>query len=85
MSKRKRYKPGDVIPVNGIYRVEHESHRLMHEATLLRENPFPQCRECKNAVRFQLIRAIRGRHILPFRSSAILEEFDQPDPFKMAG
>jgi hypothetical protein len=58
----------------------------MHEVTLLENALFPRCRKCKNAVRFQLVRAIQGRRLLPFRSSAILEEFDQPSPpLKMAG
>jgi hypothetical protein len=86
MNKSKTYKAGDVIPASGIYRVEHESHHLMHEVTLLENTLFPRCRQCKNAVRFWLARAIQGRRLLPFRSSTILEEFDQPNPsLKMAG
>lgn len=80
MVKRRQYKPGDVVPASGIYRVEHESHRLMHEVTLLAENVFPRCRECNAAVRFELVRAIDGRRLLPFRSSAILEEFERRKP-----
>lgn len=80
MVKSRQYKPGEVIPANGIYRVEHQSHRLMHEATLLRNSLFPSCRECHAAVRFQLVRAVHGRHLLPFRSSAILEEFERRKP-----
>ena len=85
MMKSKEYKPGQIIPATGIYRVEHESHRLMHEATLLEENLFPRCRQCGTAVRFHLVRPIRGRRLLPFRSSAILEEFELPTkPFDVA-
>ena len=80
MKRNRRYKPGDVAPSSGVYRVEHESHGLMHETTLLKQNLFPRCRECKAAVRFRLVRAIDARRLLPFRSSAILEEFEPPSP-----
>lgn len=78
--KSKNYRPGEVIPVSGIYRVEHPTHRLMHEATLLGQNLFPRCRECRDAVRFRLLHAVDSRHLLPFRSSVILEEFEPPNP-----
>lgn len=72
-----RYKPGELVPTSGIYRVEHDSHRLMHEAALLAQSHFPLCRQCGTEVRFQLLRAVKGR-ILPFRSATILEEFKRP-------
>jgi hypothetical protein len=73
--KSERFKPGQRVPVSGIYRVEHDSHRLMHEATLLHNDVFPRCRECKSDVRFELVRRVTTYRVLPFRSSAILEEF----------
>ena len=73
--KGKIFKPGQRVPVSGIYRVEHDSHRLMHEATLLQNDLFPRCRQCNLEVRFELVRAIAAYRVLPFRSSAILEEF----------
>jgi len=79
--KARTFKPGQSIPISGIYRVEHDSHRLMHEATLLENALFPQCRQCGTAVRFHLVRPIHGRHVLPFRSNAILEEFKRGKPF----
>lgn len=75
--KDKNFKPGDIVPTTGIYRVEHDAHRLMHEATLLEKTLFPQCRQCGTAVRFRLLRRLNGRRALPFRSTAILEEFDR--------
>jgi hypothetical protein len=75
MKRNRRYKPGEVAPSSGVYRVEHESHGLMHETTLLKQNLFPRCRECGDGVRFRLLRTIDSRHLLPFRSSTILEEF----------
>jgi len=84
LMKAKKFKPGKTVPTDGIYRVFHDSHRLMHESTLLAGNLFPKCRKCDMAVRFQLFRPIHGSRVLPFRSSLILEEFEEPKPgFRM--
>src|SRR5437588_6106734 len=32
------FSPGDTVPTSGVYRVYHDSHRLMHEATLLADS-----------------------------------------------
>lgn len=68
------HKPGQRVPVSGIFRVHHKSHRLMHEATLLRETVFPRCKHCGDFVRFQLLRSVSDKTVVPFRSGAILEE-----------
>jgi len=82
--KAKKFKPGEIVPISGIYRVDHDSHRLMHESTLLAGSFFPKCKKCDLAVRFQLFRPIHGSRVLPFRSSLILEEFEKPKPaFRM--
>jgi hypothetical protein len=44
----------------------------MHEATLLVEDLFPECRQCGDQVRFELIRALRDQDVLPFREGEIL-------------
>ena len=77
---RKRYRPGDVVPESGIYRVTHDSHRLMHEATLLESQLFPICRQCRHEVRFELRRAVKN----PTQISgyhAILEDYPDVEPF----
>lgn len=79
--KTQIFRPGETVPTSGVYRVEHTPHRLMHEATLSGNSSFPQCRQCGNAVRFLLVRAVEGRRVLPFRSTAILEEFKVKKPF----
>jgi hypothetical protein len=43
---------------SGIYRVRHEKHRLPHEVTLLKDQQFPRCSKCKDAVVFELIRTV---------------------------
>ncbi len=70
------FRPGDRVPRSGLYRVYHDAHRLMHEAALLTDDPFPGCRQCGPAVRFEFIRRLRDRDILPFRSGEILEKWE---------
>jgi hypothetical protein len=67
-------KPGERVPVTGIYRVEHGTHRLMHHAILPQGIRFPMCRKCGERVCFSLVRSVKKEQI-PFRSSEILLEF----------
>jgi hypothetical protein len=69
--------PGDTVPVSGVYRVQHNSHRLMHEATLLANTRFPRCKRCKDGARFKLVRVLADTQVLPFRSHAFLEEYTE--------
>lgn len=46
------YKPSERVPVSGIYRVVHNSHRPEHEATLIEDETFPSCAMCGEEVRF---------------------------------
>src|SRR3954470_23957576 len=57
-SMAETYKTGDLVPQSGIYRVAHSEHRLPHEVTLLRSNPFPPCAQCGSEVNFKLLRAV---------------------------
>jgi len=70
------FRPGERVPRSGLYRVYHDAHRLMHEAALLRKDPFPFCRQCGTAVRFEFIRLLQDRDILPFRSGEILQKWE---------
>lgn len=72
--------PGDTVRVSGVYRVQHDAHRLMHEATLLVETRFPRCKQCGNKVRFRLLRSVLDRQVLPFRGHAFLEEYPESEP-----
>jgi len=71
--------PGDTVPVSGVYRVEHDAHRLMHEAALLVDTRFPRCKQCNDAVRFRLVRPVVDSQVLPFRVHAFLEEYCEPE------
>lgn len=72
-----RYKPGQPVPRTGIYRIYHHRHRLMHEATLIGQTRFPSCKKCRKSVRFQLMRAIQSKYVLPFRSTELLEDWEE--------
>lgn len=51
---------GEVVPTSGIYTVTHTEHRLPQMVTLLEGQHFPPCSKCREAVRFQLVRAASG-------------------------
>lgn len=78
---RKKYRPGDAVPESGIYRVTHDSHRLMHEATLLGGQRFPICRTCKQDVRFELRRAVKNPTQITSGFHAILEDYPDVEPY----
>jgi hypothetical protein len=80
-----RYKPGDSVPASGIYCIEHEPHRLMHTATLLAQSRFPRCKQCGDAVRFTLVRRVQDWRAVPFRTTAILEEYPDDSDLPKAG
>jgi len=48
------FKPSEMVPVSGVYRVEHHGHRESHYATLLEGEIFPACATCEKSVRFTL-------------------------------
>jgi len=57
MVKRPIFRTDEMVPQSGIYRVRHKKHRLPHEVTLFRDQQFPRCAKCQNAVTFELVRA----------------------------
>lgn len=63
------YRTGEKVPESGIYKVHHKSHRLPHEVTLLRDQIFPRCCKCADAVIFHVVQLAtdgerRGKIIL---------------------
>jgi len=56
-SSRKLYKPGQVVPKAGIYKVMHAEHRLPHKASFKARDKFPACGKCAAMVRFELLMA----------------------------
>lgn len=77
---KKKYRPGEIVPESGVYRVTHDSHRLMHEATLLEGEKFPICRKCKLDVRFDLRRSVKDPTKITSHH-VILEDYPDAEPF----
>jgi hypothetical protein len=50
--ERTSYRPGDLAPNSGVYRVVHHAHRLPHDVTIERETVLPECARCGDHVRF---------------------------------
>ncbi len=46
------YKPGQMVPISGIYTVVHIGHRPDHEVVAIRGEEFPPCRVCRTNVTF---------------------------------
>jgi len=56
--QRTIYKPGDKVPLSGIYKVTHDNvHHDVHEVTCVYGEPFPPCNHCGHHPRFQLVRS----------------------------
>ena len=68
------YKPGNLIKVSGVYKIDHRQHSLVHEATLVKGERFPLCRTCGDKVRFTLLRQVEGE-TRSFASTDIMEEY----------
>jgi hypothetical protein len=55
---RPTFRTDEVVPTSGIHRVRRKSHRLPHEVTLLKDQQFPRCSKCHDAVLFELLRPV---------------------------
>ena len=52
------YRTGESVPVTGVYSVTHDGHRLPHEVLILKNERFPRCAKCSDAVVFTLLRPV---------------------------
>ena len=72
------YKTGAIAPETGIYRVVHVAHRLPHEVVILKNDRFPRCSKCSDAVLFRLVHAapdlFRSPQIRSYELPVIEEE-----------
>jgi hypothetical protein len=55
MSAQQFYRPGDPVPETGVYSAVHDAHRPVHEVVLRKDDIFPMCGKCGEAVRFELV------------------------------
>ena len=53
----RKFRPGDLAPVTGIYLVRHNpQHRPSHEAVIVRGETLPACRTCKLHITYEVLR-----------------------------
>lgn len=52
------YKPGQMVPISGIYTAIHPLHRPEHDVVAIRGDEFPPCRICKGEVRFRILKVV---------------------------
>ncbi|HEY6350264.1 MAG TPA: PilZ domain-containing protein [Candidatus Angelobacter sp.] len=58
-SKKKRFRPGELAPITGVYIVNHGMrHRESHEVVIIRGEQLPVCRACKLNVSYEILRPI---------------------------
>jgi hypothetical protein len=56
---QKKYRPGELAPITGIYRVTHGSrHRPAHDVVIIRGELLPACRTCFTNLTFEVVNAI---------------------------
>lgn len=67
-----KFTPGQHVLQSGVYRVCHDSHRLMHQASLRAGETFPCCKQCGNKISFELVHRLRDEAVLPFSDSSLL-------------
>jgi hypothetical protein len=80
-----QFRCGDKILESGIYRVTHDGHRLAHEVTLLRDQLFPKCIRCEDAVYFELVRSAPDITLGPFKVALYaLPENDEEEDITVA-
>jgi len=51
------FRPGDRVPVTGIFTARHDQHRKEHEVFAAAGEKFPRCRVCGELVTFSLAQA----------------------------
>ena len=52
------FRPGEIAPISGVYRVFHHGHRENHDVVVLRGEAFPSCRHCQSAVHFEVVHPV---------------------------
>jgi hypothetical protein len=52
-----QFRPGDQVPVTGIYSVTHHQHRVPHDVFATGGEAFPCCRRCGDRVSFTLVQS----------------------------
>ena len=76
------YRAGMPVPQDGVYRVQHSSHRVPHEVTLLAGGNFPPCSQCGGVVSFELVRGVAagdtGRFHVTLYQLPVIDDDNDP-------
>lgn len=75
--RMEKFTPGQRVLQSGVYRVHHDSHRLMHQASLRAGETFPRCKQCGNKIIFELFRRLRDMEVLPFSETTLLQKYTE--------
>lgn len=65
------------VPESGIYRTSHSQHHLPYEVTLLRDQKFPRCSRCSEAVFYELVRSAPAAYSHPGAFTVTLYELPE--------
>ncbi len=71
------FQTGETAPETGIYRVVHVNHRVPHEVVVLKNDRFPACAKCNDAVLFDLVHPapdLFRRYVRPIFELPVLED-----------
>jgi hypothetical protein len=83
------YRAGMPVPQDGVYRVQHNGHRVPHEVTLLAGGNFPPCSHCGGVVTFELVRGVSkedtGRFHVTLYQLPVIDEEEDDGGLKKAG
>ena len=55
--ERDTFKPGEIAPESGVYRVVHHAHRMPHDVSVEKGTAFPSCGRCAERARFVFLQA----------------------------
>src|SRR5690242_4696230 len=83
MRREGTYQTGDIVLETGIYRVVHSRHRLSHELIIRKNERFPRCAKCNDAVLFELAHAapdLYGHLTYRIYELPVIEETDEKSP-----
>ena len=69
-----KFKPGQSVLQSGVYRARHDSHRLMHQASLRAGETFPRCKQCGTRISFELVRKLPDAEVLPFSEGSLFQK-----------
>jgi len=70
----KKYRTDERVPETGIYNVTHDGHRLQHQVIILKDEKFPRCAKCSDAVFFELAYSAPGLF-----ESAFIRVYELPE------